>query len=66
MAKKLDIEKIPEYTQERGLIMQANTEALIALGVKEWKKRKRSGVAVMTEVEQNEMVRKIEEEMLDG
>ena len=66
MAKKLDIEKIPEYTQERGLIMAANTEAIIALGVKEWKKRKKSGMAVMTEVEQNEMVRRIEEEMLDG
>lgn len=66
MVKKLNIENIPEYTQERGLIMQANTEAIIALGVKEWKKRKKSGVAVMTEVEQNEMVRRIEEEMLDG
>ena len=66
MARKLDSEKIPEYTQERGLIMQANTESIITLGVKEWKKRKKSGVAVMTEVEQNEMVRRIEEEMLDG
>ncbi len=66
MAKKLDFNKIPEYTEKDGLLMQANTASLISMGVKEWKKRKKNGVAVMTEVEQNEMLRKIEEEMLDG
>lgn len=66
MAKKLDFNKIPEYIEKDGLLMQANTDNLISMGVKEWKKRKKIGVAVMTEVEQNEMLRKIEEEMLDG
>lgn len=66
MAKKLDFKKIPEYTEKDGLLMQANTDNLINMGVKEWKKRKKNGVAAMTEVEQNEMLRKIEEEMLDG
>ena len=66
MAKKLDFNKIPEYTEKDGLLMQINADNLVSMGVKEWKKRKKNGVAVMTEVEQNEMLRKIEEQMLDG
>lgn len=66
MSKKLDFNKIPEYTPEYGERMLANTNALIVMGVKDWKRKKKAGVAIMSEVEQKEMLRKIEDGMLDG
>lgn len=67
MNKKLDFNKIPDYTEEYGIIMQSNTDRLIDMGIKEWKKKRKSGVAVMmSAIEQEEMLRKLEEGMVDG
>lgn len=60
MSKK----EIPDYTQELATWVEANADALVAIGVKEWMKSRRKK-ANMTELEQKEVVRKLEEEKLN-
>lgn len=57
--------KIPDYTEEIEHRIQTNSDALIALGVKEWM-RARKRKANMTEEEQDNVVRKIDEKLRDG
>lgn len=56
--------KIPDFTQELAARVEANADALVAIGVKEWMKSRRKK-ANMTELEQKEAVRKLEEKLLD-
>lgn len=60
MSKK----EIPDYTEELATRVEANADALVAIGVKEWMKQRRKK-ANMTELEQKETVRKIEEQLVD-
>lgn len=56
--------EVPDYTQELHSRVEANADALVAIGVKEWMKLRRKK-ANMTELEQKEAVRKLEEEKLN-
>lgn len=56
--------KIPDFTPELAQRVEANADALIAIGVKEWMRQRRKK-ANMTEFEQKEVVRKLEEEKLN-
>lgn len=56
--------KIPDLTAETAQRVEANADALAAIGVKEWMKQRRKK-ANMTELEQKEAVRKLEEEKLN-
>lgn len=60
MSKK----EIPDYTQELHARVEANADALVAIGVKEWMRQRRKK-ANMTELEQKEAVRKLEEKLID-
>lgn len=54
--------KIPDCTQEIEQRLESNTSSLIELGVKEWMKKRRKK-ANMSELEQKEMLRKIEDKL---
>ncbi len=56
--------KIPDLTTELAQRVEANADALAAIGVKEWMKQRRKK-ANMTELEQKEAVRKLEEDKLN-
>lgn len=56
--------KIPDLTTEISQRVEANTDALAAIGVKEWMRQRRKK-SNMTELEQKEAVRKLEEEKLN-
>lgn len=56
--------KIPDLTTELEQRVEANADALAAIGVKEWMRQRRKK-AIMTELEQKEAVRKLEEQKLD-
>ncbi len=56
--------RIPDLTTELAQRVEANADALAAIGVKEWMRQRRKK-ANMTELEQKEAVRKLEEEKLD-
>lgn len=56
--------KIPDLTPEVAQRVEANADALAAIGVKEWMRQRRKK-ANMTELEQKEAVRKLEEEKLN-
>lgn len=56
--------KIPDYTQELAQRVEANADTLVAIGVKQWMRQRRKK-ANMTELEQKEAVRKLEEQKLD-
>ena len=58
--------KIPEYTPELGELLQENTDKLIALGAKEWMKSKRKQKHKMSEIEQDEELKKLEKKVEDG
>lgn len=60
MSKK----EIPDFTQELATRVGANADALVAIGVKEWMKRRRKK-ANMSELEQKEAVRKLEEDKVN-
>lgn len=57
--------KIPDLTSEITQRVEANADALVAIGFKEWKKRRKmkglTKEATMTELEQDEQLRRIEE-----
>lgn len=57
--------KIPDLTFEIAQRAEANADALASIGFKEWKKRRKmKGLtkgATMTELEQDEQLRRIEE-----
>ena len=57
--------KIPDLTSDIAQRVEANADALAAIGFKEWKKRRKmKGLtkdAIMTELEQDEQLRRIEE-----
>lgn len=55
---------IPNLTPELQSQIEKNTEALINLGAKEWM-RKRRKKTTMSEAEQKEQVRKIEDKMTE-
>lgn len=57
--------KIPDLTPELEKRFEENTEELIALGAKGWA-RKRKKAAVMTEVEQDETVKRIDSKVREG
>ena len=59
-----DKSKIPDYTPELEQRIANNADSLIALGVKAWKKKRRKK-GQMSEVEQRETLRKMQE-ILDG
>lgn len=56
--------KIPDLTCEIAQRVEANADALVAIGVKEWM-RQRKKKSNMTELEQKEAVRKLEEDKLN-
>jgi len=56
--------KIPDLTTEIAQRVEANADTLAAIGVKEWMRQRRKK-ANMTELEQKEAVRKLEEEKLN-
>lgn len=56
--------KIPDLTTELAQRVEANADALAAIGVKEWMRQRRKK-ANMTELEQKEAVRKLEEDKLN-
>lgn len=56
--------RVPDLTTEIAQRVEANADALAAIGVKEWMKQRRKK-ANMTELEQKEAVRKLEDEKLD-
>lgn len=56
--------KIPDLISEIAQRVEANADALAATGVKEWMRQRRKK-ANMTELEQKETVRKLEEQKLD-
>lgn len=56
--------KVPDLTSEIAQRVEANADALVAIGVKEWMRQRRKK-ANMTELEQKETVRKLEEEKLE-
>lgn len=56
--------KIPDLTSEIAQRVEANADALAAIGVKEWMRQRRKK-ANMTELEQKETVRKLEEDKLN-
>jgi len=56
------LSKIPDCTQEIEQRLENNTSSLIELGVKEWMKKRRKK-ANMSELEQKEMLRKIEDKL---
>lgn len=64
MAKERE-SKIPHFTSELAQRVEANADALAAIGFKEWKKRRKmkglTKEATMTELEQDEQLRRIEE-----
>lgn len=59
-----------ETLQELSARVEANADALAAIGFKEWKKRRKmkglTKEATMTELEQDEQLRKIEEAIQEG
>lgn len=57
--------KIPDCTPEIINRVEVNANTLISMGVKEWMKKRRKK-ANMTELEQKETVRKLEEAMCQG
>ncbi len=61
---KVKESKIPDLTTEIAQRVEANADALAAIGVKEWMKSRRKK-ANMSELEQKEAVRKLEDEKLD-
>lgn len=61
---KVKESKIPDLTAEIAQRVEANADALAAIGVKEWMRQRRKK-ANMTELEQKEAVRKLEDEKLD-
>lgn len=56
--------KIPDLTPEITQRVEANADTLAAIGVKEWMRQRRKK-SNMTELEQKEAVRKLEEEKLN-
>lgn len=56
---------IPDLTQELQLRIEQNTEYLIRLGAKEWMRKRRKKNTTMSEVEQKEQVRKIEDRLME-
>lgn len=56
--------KIPDLTCEIEQRVEANADALAAIGVKEWMRLRRKK-ANMTELEQKEAVRKLEEDKVN-
>lgn len=56
--------KIPDLTCEIAQRVEANADALAAIGVKEWM-RQRKKKSNMTELEQKEAVRKLEEDKVN-
>lgn len=54
--------KIPDFTEEFQDRIESNTQTLLDMGVKDWM-RKRKKKANMDDVEQEEAVRKIEENL---
>ncbi|MNE78480.1 hypothetical protein D3C80_1748900 [compost metagenome] len=56
--------RIPDLTTEIAQRVEANADALASIGVKEWMRQRRRK-ANMTELEQKEAVRKLEDEKLD-
>lgn len=63
--KKYKPSKIPDCTPEVINRVEVNADTLISMGVKDWMKKRRKK-ANMTELEQNETVRKLEEVMCQG
>lgn len=61
---KVKESRIPDLTTELAQRVEANADTLAAIGVKEWMKSRRKK-ANMTELEQKEAVRKLEDERLD-
>ena len=61
---KIKESKIPDLTTEIAQRVEANADALAAIGVKEWMRQRRKK-SNMTELEQKEAVRKLEEEKLN-
>ena len=61
---KIKESKIPDLTHEIAQRVEANADALAAIGVKEWMRQRRKK-SNMTELEQKEAVRKLEEEKLN-
>lgn len=57
--------KIPNISPEIIARLESNTDSLIILGAKEWMKKRRKK-ANMTEVEQKEALRKLEDQILEG
>jgi hypothetical protein len=57
--------KIPDLTPELEERIRNNTEALIALGVKDWMRGRRKK-ASMTEDERKEVLRKIQHKIEEG
>lgn len=58
--------KVPDITPEIIQRVEANANALVAIGCKEWMRQRRTlSKSNMTELEQKEAVRKLEEEKLD-
>lgn len=62
--------KISDYTPQLSEKIKSNADELIYLGFKAWKKkRKMKGLtkdSIMTELEQDEALRRIEENTLEG
>ena len=60
---------IPDYTQELEDRVKANADALVAIGLKEWRKKRKLKTLVkekaMTEMEQEETLRRIEAEITE-
>lgn len=56
--------KIPDLIYEIAQRVEANADTLVAIGVKEWMRLRRKK-ANMTELEQKEAVRKLEEDKLN-
>jgi len=56
------LSKIPDCTREIEQRIESNTNSLIELGVKEWMKKRRKK-ANMSELEQKETLRKIEDSL---
>lgn len=69
MKKKIKESKIPDYTPELESKIELNAESLISIGLKGWKrmrKNKGANTTEMSELEQNETLRRLEEINLEG
>lgn len=58
--------KIPDFSQEIETRYKKNTDTLISMGVKEWMKGRKKRKYKMSELEQDETLRKLEREVEVG